>query len=159
MNAKALQQGRIDTLLRRLLQCGIVVFLVISAFDIHHYRVEHWQNFRADFETLAASQFGQSFDGWWLYAVAFPFVATNFACMVLMLMGRRNLHWPYAISAIVMAVMPFVGWQTAIYRSVWPDTLTLLGYGIGGMIFAIVFFRLDSASQALMAPANRETQE
>lgn len=159
MHDKALQQRRIDTLLRRLLQLGIADFLLISAFDIHHYRVKHWQHFRADFEALAASQFGQTFDGWWLYGVAFPVVAINFASMVLMLRGRRNLHWPFAFSAVMIAIMPFIGWQTAIYRSVWPDSLTLIGYALGGMIFTIAFFRLDSASQALMAPANSTDQE
>lgn len=159
MTDKALHQTDIDRLLQRLIVLGIALFLLISAFDIHHYRVTHWQHFREGFNALAAAQFGQSFDGWWLYAIAFPVVATNFAAMVLMLMGRRNLHWPLAISAIGIAIMPLIGWQTVLYRSIWPDIMSLLGYATGGMIFIITFFRLDSASQALMAARNTLHQE
>lgn len=151
MTDKALQQTVIDRLLRRLLILGIADFLLISAFDIHHYRVAHWQEFRNSFNDLAAHQFGQTFDGWWLYAFAFPIVAINFASMVLMLMGRRNLHWLLALSAIGIAIMPLLGWQTVLYRSVWPDILSLLGYAVGGMIFIITFFHLDSRSQTLKA--------
>jgi hypothetical protein len=154
MRQKALQQTVIDRLLRRLLILGIADFLLISAFDIHHYRVTHWQQFRAAFNDLAANQFGQTFDGWWLYAIAFPVVAINFASMVMMLMGRRNLHWSMAISAIGIAIMPLIGWQTVLYRGIWPDILSLLGYAIGGMIFIITFFHLDSRSQALKAQGN-----
>lgn len=151
MTDKALPQTVIDRLLQRLLILGIADFLLISAFDIHHYRVAHWQKFRHSFNDLAAHQFGQTFDGWWLYAFAFPIVAINFASMVLMLMGRRGLHWPLAISAIGIAIMPLLGWQTVLYRSIWPDILSLLGYAVGGMIFIITFFHLDSRSQTLKA--------
>ena len=35
----------VDLLLRRLLQLGIADFLLISAFDIHRWRRDNWQEF------------------------------------------------------------------------------------------------------------------
>ena len=55
---------RADRLLHRLSQAGIATFLLISAFDIHRWRVDDWQAFDSAFEGLAtqisASRCGRS---------------------------------------------------------------------------------------------------
>jgi len=145
-----------DRLLQWLLRIGIADFLLISAFEIHRYRRENWQLFHQAFNDAANAVFGQTFDGWWLYAVAFPFVAVNFGSMVLMLRGRRGLLRPFLVSAAAIAIMPAVGWQVVIYRDFWSDMLSFAGYGIGGAIATIVYFRLDSASLAYSAARDKE---
>ncbi|NCP19958.1 MAG: hypothetical protein GW855_12455 [Erythrobacter sp.] len=139
-----------DVLLRRLLQLGIADFLLISAFDIHRWRRANWQEFEELFEIAARMVFDQPAQPIWLYAFAFPFVATNFACMVLWLMGRRApIMLPlFVISAIAIAAMPIAGWQMVVHRMIWPDILSMVGYMLGGGIAAIIGLKLDSASQA-----------
>ena len=149
-----------DLLLRRLLQLGIADFLLISAFDIHRWRRENWQLFEDMFRIAAERVFDQPAQPVWLYAFAFPFVAANFACMVQWLRGRRTpiLLPLFVISALAIAAMPLAGWQTVIHRMIWPDILSLIGYGLGGAIAIIIGLRLDSTSQAA-ATALRKTTE
>ena len=140
----------VDRLLRRLLQAGIATFLLISAFDIHRWRRDNWQDFELLFEGAAFAVFQQVPQPVWLYAFAFPFVAVNFGCMVGWLMGKRApLMLPlFVISAIGIAVMPIAAWQMVIHRMIWPDILSMIGYGLGGAIAIIIGLRLDSTSQA-----------
>ena len=140
----------VDLLLRRLLQLGIADFLLISAFDIHRWRRENWQDFEEMFQIAARMVFDQPAQPVWLYAFAFPFVAANFGCMVQWLRGKRApIMVPlFAISAIAIAAMPLAAWQTVVHRMIWPDILSFIGYGIGGAIAIIIGLRLDSTSQA-----------
>ena len=136
--------GRADKLLHRLAQAGIAIFLLISAFDIHRWRVDDWQAFDNAFEWLAMQIFGQPVQPVWLYALAFPVVAVNFGCMVQLVRGRREgLLLPFAITAIVIAVVPLFAGQLIIYRMIWEQMLTMLGYAIGGAITVILALRLD----------------
>ncbi|WP_199797200.1 hypothetical protein [Erythrobacter sp. QSSC1-22B] len=130
--------------MHRLAQAGIATFLLISAFDIHRWRVDEWQAFDTAFEALAAQIFGQPVRPVWLYALAFPVVAVNFGCMVQMVRGRRDgLLLPFAISAIVIAVVPLFAGQMIVYRMIWEQMLTMLGYAISGAIATILALRLD----------------
>ncbi len=152
------ERGVIDTLLRRLLWLGIAVFLLISAFDIHRWRRDNWQAFDALFAADASQVFGQGTQPIWLYAVAFPFVAVNFGCMVLMLRGhRRHILPAFLVSAAAIAAMPLAAGQMVIYRIIWPDILTALGYAIGGAIALIIGLGLDSVSAAARSP--RQTKD
>lgn len=143
------QRTGVDPLLRRLLQLAIADFLLISAFDIHRWRRDNWQEFEQMFEIAADLVFGQPASPIWLYAFAFPFVAANFGTMVLWLLGRRKpiLLPLFVISAIAIAAMPLAAWQMVIHRMIWPDILSMIGYGIGGAIGIIIGLRLDSTSQ------------
>ena len=78
-----------DLLLRRLLQLAIANFLLISAFDIHRWRRDNWQEFETMFQIASRMVFDQPAQPIWLYAFAFPFVAANFAVMVQWLRGKR----------------------------------------------------------------------
>ncbi|MEL7729492.1 hypothetical protein AAG612_08140 [Citromicrobium bathyomarinum] len=143
----------VDLLLRRLLQLAIADFLLISAFDIHRWRRENWQDFEDMFQIAGRLVFDQPAQPIWLYAFAFPFVAANFGCMVQWLRGKRNpIMLPvFVISAIAIAAMPIAAWQTVIHRMIWPDILSMIGYGLGGAIAMIIALRLDSTSQAAAA--------
>ena len=143
----------VDLLLRRLLQLAIADFLLISAFDIHRWRRENWQDFEDMFQIAGRLVFDQPAQPIWLYAFAFPFVAANFGCMVQWLCGKRNpIMLPvFVISAIAIAAMPIAAWQTVIHRMIWPDILSMIGYGLGGAIAMIIALRLDSTSQAAAA--------
>ncbi|MBB3035532.1 hypothetical protein [Alteriqipengyuania lutimaris] len=147
------QRTGVDLLLRRLLQFAIADFLLISAFDIHRWRRDNWQEFEEMFRIAARLVFDQPAQPIWLYAFAFPFVATNFGCMVLWLLGkRRPIMLPlFVISAIAIAAMPLAAWQMVVYRMIWPDILSFIGYGLGGAIAIIIGLRLDSTSQAAAA--------
>ncbi|MAC11742.1 MAG: hypothetical protein CMN74_05865 [Sphingorhabdus sp.] len=145
---------RADIWLKRLLWLGIADFLLISAFEIHHHRIESWRLFDAGFADLAAAVFNQPSMGWWLYAIAFPFVAVNFGSMVLMLRGRRGLLIPFLISMVAIAFMQFAAGQTVRYHDVWSDVLWMAGYFIGGMITAILFFNLDGQPRGDISPAD-----
>ena len=140
----------VDLLLRRLLQLGIADFLLISAFDIHRWRRDNWQEFDEMFRTAARMVFAQPAQPVWLYAFAFPFVAINFGCMVQWLRGKRApIMLPlFVIGAIAIAAMPLAAWQMVVYRMIWPDILSFIGYMIGGGIAIIIGLRLDSTSQA-----------
>ncbi|MBY8337257.1 hypothetical protein KYN89_09360 [Alteriqipengyuania sp. NZ-12B] len=140
----------VDLLLRRLLQLGIADFLLISAFDIHRWRRDNWQEFDEMFRIAARMVFDQPAQPVWLYAFAFPFVAINFGCMVHWLRGKRvPIMLPlFVISAIAIAAMPLAAWQMVVYRMIWPDILSFVGYMIGGGIAIIIGLRLDSTSQA-----------
>ena len=137
-------------LLRRLLQLGIADFLLISAFDIHRWRRDNWQEFDEMFRIAARMVFDQPAQPVWLYAFAFPFVAINFGCMVQWLRGKRApIMLPlFVIGAIAIAAMPLAAWQMVVYRMIWPDILSFIGYMIGGGIAIIIGLRLDSTSQA-----------
>ena len=143
----------VDLLLRRLLQFAIADFLLISAFDIHRWRRENWQEFEAMFELATEMVFRQPPSPMWLYAFAFPFVAINFGCMVQWLRGKRApIMLPmFVISALAIAAMPIAAWQMVIHRMIWPDILSFIGYGMGGAIAIIIGLRLDSTSQAAAA--------
>lgn len=133
-----------DRLLRRLAWTGIVLFLVISAFDIHRWRVDAWQVFDANFAFAKAHIFGIPPRPNWLYLVAFPFVAVNFYCHVQLVRGKRDgLLKLFMGSALGIALMPLAGMQGVIYRIVWPDILTLFGYANGGAIAVILACGLD----------------
>ncbi|MCP9222707.1 hypothetical protein MKP08_08115 [Erythrobacter sp. LQ02-29] len=135
--------------LRRLACSGIATFLLISAFDIHRWRVERWQEFDAAFAFLKGHVFGIPPEPVWLYALAFPIVAVNFGCHVQILRGRRRgILKPFVGSALAIAIMPLFGWQGVIYRMIWPDILSFVGYGIGGAIAAILAFGLVETSQS-----------
>ena len=140
----------VDLLLRRLLQIAIADFLLISAFDIHRWRRDNWQEFEEMFRIAARLVFDQPAQPIWLYAFAFPFVAANFGVMVQWLRGKRApIMLPlFVISAIAMAAMPIAAWQMVIHRMIWPDILSFIGYGLGGAIAMIIGLRLDSTSQA-----------
>ena len=140
----------VDLLLRRLLQLAIADFLLISAFDIHRWRRENWQDFEEMFQIASRLVFDQPAQPVWLYAFAFPFVAANFGCMIQWLRGKRKpIMLPvFVISAIAIAAMPIAAWQTVIHRMIWPDILSMIGYGLGGAIAMIIALRLDSTSQA-----------
>jgi hypothetical protein len=140
----------VDLLLRRLLQLGIADFLLISAFDIHRWRRDNWQEFDEMFRIAARMVFDQPAQPVWLYAFAFPFVAINFGCMAHWLRGKRApIMLPlFVISAIAIAAMPLAAWQMVVYRMIWPDILSFIGYMIGGGIAIIIGLRLDSTSQA-----------
>jgi len=140
----------VDLLLRRLLQLAIADFLLISAFDIHRWRRDNWQDFEEMFRIAARIVFDQPAQPIWLYAFAFPFVAVNFGCMVQWLRGKRApIMLPlFVISAIAIAAMPIAAWQMVIHRMIWPDILSMIGYMLGGAIAIIIGLRLDSASQA-----------
>ena len=140
-------EGRI---LRRLAWTGIATFLLISAFDIHRWRRENWQDFEEMFQIAGRLVFDQPAQPIWLYAFAFPFVTANFGCMVQWLRGKRKpIMLPvFVISAIAIAAMPIAAWQTVIHRMIWPDILSMIGYGLGGAIAIIIALRLDSTSQA-----------
>ena len=144
--------------LKRLLCLGIADFLLISAFEIHHYRIERWRLFDAAFADLAAAIFRQPPTGWWLYAIAFPFVAVNFGSMVLMLRGRRGLLVPFLISMAAIALMQFLAGQTVRYHDIWSDLLWMIGYFNGGMITAILFFNLDGRPRADISAADASSQ-
>ena len=131
-------------LLRRLAWVGIVLFLVISAFDIHRWRVDAWQAFDANFTFAKAHIFGIPPRPNWLYLVAFPFVAVNFYCHVQLVRGKRaGLLKLFLGSAAGIALMPLAGLQGVLYRIVWPDILTLIGYANGGAIAMILAYGLD----------------
>lgn len=130
-----MEAARIDHLRRRLALAGIVVFLVISGFDIHEFRVDGWANLQADFEAAAASRLGQPERPIWLYALAFPFVAVNFFCLVQMARGRTDkLFLPFVLTASIIAIMPLFGMQGAIMRPTLADALSFVGYAIGGAL-------------------------
>ncbi len=131
--------------LKRITQLGIVTFLLISAFDIHRWRREPWQEFELQFDALTGHIFGQPQQPLWLYALAFPFVAINFACHVQILRGKRKHILPlFVISAVAIALMPLVAGQTIIARMIWEQLLTALGYAIGGAIALILALELDT---------------
>ena len=140
----------VDRLRRRRLQLGIADFLLSSAFDIHRWRRDNWQEFDEMFRIAARMVFDQPAQPVWLYAFAFPFVAINFGCMVQWLRGKRApIMLPlFVISAIAIAAMPLAAWQMVVYRMIWPDILRFIGYMIGGGIAIIIGLRLDSTSQA-----------
>ena len=54
----------------------------------------------------------------------------------------------FVIGAIAIAAMPLAAWQMVVYRMIWPDILSFIGYMIGGGIAIIIGLRLDSTSQA-----------
>ena len=129
-----------------------MTFLTISGFAIHGWRVDHWRLFDQLFTNDAALALGQPASPLWLYAVAFPFVAINFGCTVAILVGvRRHMVPLFTGSALVIAGMPLIGQQQALYRMIWPDILTMLGYATAGAIVTILTLRLDSVSQARSA--------
>ncbi len=124
----------------RLVEAGIAVFLLISAFDIHKARRAPWRDVDREFGALAQRVFGQRPQPLWLYAVALPFVAVNFGAMVAMLWGHGDaVRWPFAASIVGIAAMDLVGWKTVIYRDLWSDILSKIGYVIGGAILMFLF--------------------
>ncbi|RPF72383.1 hypothetical protein [Aurantiacibacter spongiae] len=145
--AEADFRHRSPHLLRRLSQAGIAVFLLISAFDIHRWRREPWQLFDSGFADLANAVFGQPYSPWWLYPLAFPAVAVNFGCMLLIWRGRREgLLKPFVASAAVIALVPLFAWQLVGYAMIWESMLTAAGYFIGGAIAVLLYLGLDTAS-------------
>ncbi len=126
----------------RLVEAGIAVFLLISAFDIHKARRRPWQEVDKGFDDLAYRVFRQAHQPLWLYAVAFPFVAVNFGSMIAMLWGyTTDVRWPFAISIAGIVLMDLVGWKTVIYRDLWSDILTKVGYIIGGVLLTFLFVK------------------
>ncbi|MFB0613281.1 hypothetical protein [Aurantiacibacter poecillastricola] len=131
-------------LLRRLSQAGIAVFLLISAFDIHRWRREPWQLFDSAFADTANALFGQPYQPWWLYALAFPVVAVNFGCLVQIWRGKtEGILLPFVASAAVIAIVPLFAWQMVGYAMIWERILTALGYFIGGAIAVLLYLGLD----------------
>lgn len=146
----------IDRLRIRLARVGIATFLLISAFDIHRWRRDNWQAFDGLFADAAAGVFGQMPSPLWLYALAAPFVAVNFAVMVQLARGRtRNLLAPLLVSAGGIAIMPLWAWQMVVYRMIWPDILTTLGYAIGGALGVLLWLGLDSQDVGGNAPVSK----
>ncbi|MGY6552181.1 MAG: hypothetical protein ACXIT4_09855 [Erythrobacter sp.] len=138
----------IDRILRGLCWAGIVCWFMISATDIHRWRV--WGDFDAAFSLSARILGGTSSLPLWLYAIAFPFVAANFACLVQILRGRRRGILPvFAISSLVIAAMPLIAGQWVLYRLLVADIFTALGFAIGGAIALILYLGLDTRSHAL----------
>ncbi|RJY08238.1 hypothetical protein [Aurantiacibacter aquimixticola] len=146
-------------LLRRLAQAGIAVFLLISAFDIHRWRVDRWQLFDEAFADLANAVFGQGYEPWWLYLIAFPVVGVNFGCMVQIWRGRtRGILWPFVGSAALIALVPLIAWQTVGYAMIWERILTALGYFIGGAIAVLLYLGLDRPDTAARDGAKLESE-
>ena len=147
-----------DRLLRWLCWAGIACYFLISAFDIHSWRVVEWRAFDDGFAFLKAQLFDIPPRPLWLYGVAFPFIALNFGCLVQLLRGKRkNILRPFLISAAIIAFIPLIGLQGVIYRIVWAEILFLTSYAIGGAIAVILAFRLDSRSAALIdAPDTKD---
>lgn len=138
----------IDRILRGLCWAGIVCWFMISANDIHRWRV--WGEFDTAFVATAQLLGDTGPRPLWLYAVAFPFVAANFACLVQILRGRRRGILPvFAASSLGIAAMPLIAVQWVIYRLVLADIFTAIGFAIGGAIALILYLRLDSRSHAL----------
>ena len=151
---------RADRLLKYLCWAAIVCFLTISAFDIHQWRVDAWRSFDEAFAAAKLRLFDDPPRPLWLYAVAFPVVATNFGCTVQLLRGkRRHILLPFLASAASIAAMPLLGSQGVIYRPIWADILSLAGYGIAGAIGVILYFGLDSRSAALMERGETQGNE
>ncbi|KHL26322.1 hypothetical protein PK98_07645 [Croceibacterium mercuriale] len=145
------RQLRIDRLLQRLTWAGIACFLLISAFDIHRWRVTHWQQFDAAFAMLKGHLLAVPPQPLWLYAVGFPFIAVNFYAHVQILRGaRRGILRLFVGSAAGIALVPLAGLQTVGYQMLWPELLRLAGYAIAGAIAIILAFRLDSRSSAII---------
>ncbi|WP_228241707.1 hypothetical protein [Porphyrobacter sp. GA68] len=144
-------RARADRLLHWLCLAGIACYFLISAFYIHSWRVPHWRAFDAGFAALAAQHFGSPRQPLWLYAVALPFIALNFGCLVQILRGkRRGIVALFILSMAVVAIIPLIGLQHVIHRSVWAEILFLAGYAIGGGVSVILAFRLDSHSLAII---------
>ncbi len=136
-------------LLKRLSQAGIATFLLISAFDIHRWRVDEWRRFDNEFTMSALRIFGQSPEPVWLYALAFPAVAINFGCMVQLWRGRRErVLYPFVITAILIALVPVFGSQTIGYMIVWERILTMFGYFIGGAIALVLYLDRNESNCA-----------
>ncbi|WP_121116465.1 hypothetical protein [Croceibacterium ferulae] len=145
------QQARFDRLLKRLTLAGIACFLLISAFDIHRWRVTHWQQFDAAFAMAKGHLLAVPPQPLWLYAVGFPFIAVNFYCHLQILRGaRRGILRLFLGSAAGIALVPLAGLQTVGYQMIWPELLRLAGYAIAGAIAIILAFRLDSRSATLI---------
>ncbi len=143
-----LDRPRIDRILRVLCWAGIVCWFMISANDIHRWRV--WGEFDTIFSDAARVLGDTGPRPVWLYAVAFPFVAANFACLVQILRGRRRSILPvFVVSSLVIAVMPLLALQWVLYRLVLADIFTAIGFAIGGAIALILYLRLDSLSHAV----------
>ncbi len=124
----------------RLVEAGIAVFLLISAFDIHKARRTPWREVDRGFGDLAGRVFEQPRQPLWLYAVGFPFVAVNFGAMVAMLMGHTtDVRWPFVGSIAGIVLVDLIGWKTVIYRDLWSDILTKIGYLIGGALVVFLF--------------------
>jgi len=148
---ESMQHSRADRLLRWLTWAGIVCFLLISAFDIHRWRVAHWQQFDAAFAMLKGHLLAVPPQPVWLYAVGFPFIAVNFYCHVQILRGaRRGILRLFLGSAAGIALVPLAGLQIVGYQMIWPELLRLAGYAIAGAIAIILAFRLDSRSATLI---------
>ncbi len=138
----------IDRILRGLCWAGIICWFVISASDIHRWRV--WGEFDGAFAALARDVGDTGVQPLWLYAVAFPFVAANFTCLVQILRGkRRGIFAIFVISSLVIAIMPLLAGQWVIYRLVVADIFTAIGFAIGGAIALILYLGLDTRSRAL----------
>lgn len=145
------QRSRPDRLLKRLTLAGIACFLLISAFDIHRWRVAHWQQFDAAFAMAKGHLLAVPPQPVWLYAVGFPFIAVNFYCHVQILRGaRRGILLLFLGSAAGIALVPLAGLQTVGYQMIWPELLRLAGYAIAGSIAIILALRLDSRSATLI---------
>lgn len=146
-------RASVDRLLRRLCWAGMVCWFVISASDIHRWRV--WSEFDSAFADAAHKLGETGAQPVWLYALAFPFVAANFACLVQILRGRRRGILPvFAVTSLVIAAMPLFGRQWVLYRLLVADIFTAVGFAIGGAIALILYLGLDSHSHALYGRGN-----
>lgn len=137
----------IDRILWGLCWAGIICWFVISANDIHRWRV--WGDFDSAF-ALSAQLLGNTGPRpIWLYAVALPFVVGNFGCLVQLLRGKRRSILPvFTVTSLAIAVMPLLAGQWVLYRLVLADVFTALGFSIGGAIVLILYLRLDTHSHA-----------
>ena len=132
-----------ETLLTlRLTQASLAVFLLISALHIHWARVRRWREFSGGFDRLARRVFGQSTRPEFQYIVAAPFVAAFLAGVVGLLLGSEWARWPWAIGSVGILLMDLIGWQTTIWRGLWADLLTKLGYAVGGALTLLLFVPL-----------------
>ena len=129
------------TLTLRLAQVSLALFLLISAFHIHWTRVKHWRDFSAGFDQLVHGQFGQVTRPSLQYVIAAPFVAAFVAGVVGLILGEDWGRWPWAIGSVGILLMDLAGWQTVVWRGLWADLITKLGFAVGGALALTLFAR------------------
>ena len=120
-------------------QASLAFFLLISAFHIHWARVSPWREFSGGFDGLARRVFEQETRPTFRYVLATPFVAAFLAGVVGLLVGAEWARWAWAAGSVGILLMDLAGWQTAVWRGLWADLLTKLGFAVGGALTLLLF--------------------
>lgn len=124
-----------------LAHASLALFFLISGFHIHWARVTHWRDFTANFDRLAHGQFGQVTRPTSQYIIAAPFVAAFVAGTVGLILGENWGRWPWTIGSVGITLMDLAGWQTVVWRGLWADLATKLGFAVGGALALLLFAR------------------